>query len=73
KLREILTPDSMLYHGSYSGYGCTVHSDEIASHGRQHSLSLTLPPLATFWLVREADCPDSPLARPLPSARITTV
>ncbi|MGQ7174087.1 hypothetical protein ACUOCP_56290, partial [Escherichia sp. R-CC3] len=36
-------------------YGGTVHSDEIASHGRQHSLSLTLPPLATIWLVREAE------------------
>ncbi|HBX2732661.1 TPA: 1,4-alpha-glucan branching protein, partial [Klebsiella pneumoniae] len=23
-------------------------------HGREHSLSLTLPPLATIWLVREA-------------------
>jgi 1,4-alpha-glucan branching enzyme len=31
-----------------------VESDPVASHGRQHSLSITLPPLATIWLVREA-------------------
>ena len=53
--REILNTDSMHYHGSNAGNGGTVHSDEIASHGRQHSLSLTLPPLATIWLVREAE------------------
>ena len=47
--------DSMHYHGSNAGNGGAVHSDEIASHGRQHSLSLTLPPLATIWLVREAE------------------
>ncbi len=48
KWREILNTDSMHYHGSNAGNGGTVHSDEIASHGRQHSLSLTLPPLATI-------------------------
>ena len=53
KWREILNTDSMHYHGSNTGNGGAVHSDEIASHGRQHSLSLTLPPLATIWLVRE--------------------
>jgi 1,4-alpha-glucan branching enzyme len=31
-----------------------VQSDAIESHGR-NSLSLTLPPLATIWLVREAN------------------
>lgn len=45
----------MHYHGSNTGNGGAVHSDEIASHGRQHSLSLTLPPLATIWLVREGN------------------
>ncbi|WP_032355222.1 alpha amylase C-terminal domain-containing protein, partial [Shigella flexneri] len=55
KWREILNTDSIHYHGSNAGNGGTVHSDEIASHGRQHSLSLTLPPLATIWLVREAE------------------
>ncbi|VEB52801.1 1,4-alpha-glucan branching protein [Salmonella enterica subsp. enterica] len=48
--REILNTDSMHYHGSNTGNGGVVHSDEIESHGRQHSLSLTLPPLATIWL-----------------------
>ena len=55
KWREILNTDSMHYHGSNTGNGGAVHSDEIASHGRQHSLSLTLPPLATIWLVREGE------------------
>ena len=55
KWREILNTDSMHYHGSNAGNGGAVHSDEIASHDRQHSLSLTLPPLATIWLVREAE------------------
>ncbi len=38
----------MHYHGSNTGNGGVVHSDEIESHGRRHSLSLTLPPLATI-------------------------
>ena len=42
------------YGGSNQGNGGVVESDAIASHGREHSLSLTLPPLATIWLVREA-------------------
>ena len=52
--REALNTDSMHYHGSNQGNGGVVESDAIASHGREHSLSLTLPPLATIWLVREA-------------------
>lgn len=52
---EILNTDSMHYHGSNTGNGGVVHSDEIESHGRQHSLSLTLPPLATIWLMREGE------------------
>ncbi|WP_177952632.1 alpha amylase C-terminal domain-containing protein, partial [Klebsiella grimontii] len=51
---EALNTDSMHYHGSNQGNGGVVESDAIASHGREHSLSLTLPPLATIWLVREA-------------------
>ncbi|KWR48226.1 glycogen branching protein [Salmonella enterica subsp. enterica serovar Tennessee] len=27
----------------------------MESHGRQHSLNLTLPPLATIWLMREGE------------------
>ncbi|SPW19361.1 1,4-alpha-glucan branching enzyme GlgB [Cronobacter sakazakii] len=53
--REILNTDSQHYHGSNAGNGGKVRSEAIASHGRDNSLSLTLPPLATIWLVREAD------------------
>ncbi len=41
--REALNTDSMHYHGSNQGNGGVVESDAIASHGREHSLSLTLP------------------------------
>ena len=53
--REELNTDSMHYHGSNTGNGGIVESEAIASHGREHSLSITLPPLATVWLVREAE------------------
>ncbi len=52
--REELNTDSMHYHGSNTGNGGCVASEAIASHGREHSLSVTLPPLATIWLVRES-------------------
>ena len=55
KWREILNTDSMHYHGSNAGNGGLVQSDAIESHGRPNSLSLTLPPLGTIWLVREAN------------------
>jgi 1,4-alpha-glucan branching enzyme len=48
--REELNTDSMHYHGSNTGNGGGVASEAIASHGREHSLSVTLPPLATIWL-----------------------
>lgn len=51
--REILNTDSDYYHGSNQGNCGAVDSDAILSHGREHSLCLTLPPLATLWLVRE--------------------
>jgi hypothetical protein len=50
--REELNTDSMHYHGSNTGNGGGVHSDEIVN-GRAHSLSVTIPPLATVWFVRE--------------------
>ncbi|MFU7838050.1 alpha amylase C-terminal domain-containing protein, partial [Raoultella planticola] len=40
--------------GSNTGNGGGVASEAIASHGREHSLSVTLPPLATIWLARES-------------------
>jgi 1,4-alpha-glucan branching enzyme len=48
--REILNTDAGIYGGSNVGNGGLVHADDIASHGRSRSLSLTLPPLATLIL-----------------------
>ena len=53
--REILNSDSEYYRGSNTGNGGVVWSDPLPSHNRAHSLTLTLPPLATIWLVREAE------------------
>ncbi|AUX71231.1 1,4-alpha-glucan branching enzyme [Erwinia pyrifoliae] len=52
--REVLNTDSGHYHGSNMGNLGAVSTDDWGSHNRSHSLSLTLPPLATLWLVREA-------------------
>jgi 1,4-alpha-glucan branching enzyme len=53
--REELNSDSMHYHGSNAGNGGAVTSESVASHGREHSLCITLPPLSTIWLVREGE------------------
>ncbi len=53
--REVLNTDQHDYHGSDVRNHGIVHTDAIESHGRPQSLSLTLPPLATIWLVREGD------------------
>ena len=53
--REVLNTDQQDYHGSNIRNHGIVHTDNIESHGRAQSLSLTLPPLATIWLVREGD------------------
>jgi 1,4-alpha-glucan branching enzyme len=48
---EILNTDSEYYGGSNVGNGLApVPVQSIAAHGRNHSLSLTLPPLATIVL-----------------------
>ncbi|MFD1800848.1 1,4-alpha-glucan branching enzyme [Mixta tenebrionis] len=52
--REIINTDSAHYKGSNSGNGGIVWSEPVPSHNRDHSLTLTIPPLATIWLVREA-------------------
>ncbi len=52
--REVLNTDSGHYHGGNLGNCGTIETDDWGSHGRSHSLSLTLPPLSTLWLVREA-------------------
>lgn len=53
--REILNTDSEFYRGSNVGNFGRVHSEEIPSHNREHSLRLVLPPLATVYLQREAE------------------
>ena len=47
---EILNTDSMYYQGSNVGnFGC-VTSENIESHGRENSISISIPPLATVYL-----------------------
>ncbi|MCD7098046.1 1,4-alpha-glucan branching enzyme [Stenotrophomonas sp. MMGLT7] len=48
---EILNTDSALYGGGNSGNGGVVASEPVAMHGHAQSLRLTLPPLATIYLV----------------------
>ncbi|HYS08325.1 MAG TPA: 1,4-alpha-glucan branching protein GlgB [Myxococcales bacterium] len=48
--RELLNSDAPLYGGSGVGNFGTVRADDTASHGRKHSLSLTLPPLGALFL-----------------------
>jgi 1,4-alpha-glucan branching enzyme len=52
--REALNTDSALYGGSNVGNQGRVIAEAVPSHGREHSLALTLPPLATLFLVPEA-------------------
>lgn len=51
--REILNTDSHFYHGSNVGNAGDVHSENISQHQREHSLSVTILPLATIYLRRE--------------------
>jgi 1,4-alpha-glucan branching enzyme len=48
--REIFNSDSEYYHGSNMGNGGTIYSEPIAWMNREHSLPLTLPPLAGIVL-----------------------
>jgi 1,4-alpha-glucan branching enzyme len=49
--RELLNSDAAIYGGSDMGNLGGRHSDAMGMHGKPHSLALTLPPLATIWLV----------------------
>jgi 1,4-alpha-glucan branching enzyme len=52
--QEVLNTDSEYYQGSNLGnYGMNV-TEEIASHNKAQSLSLTIPPLATIYLQRKS-------------------
>ena len=49
--REILNTDSAWYGGSDAGNaGATMPTEAVGAHGREQSLVLTLPPLATLFL-----------------------
>src|SRR5215472_563461 len=50
--RELLNSDATDYAGSGVGNKGGVEAEEIAAHGRPHSLSLTLPPLGALFLKR---------------------
>ena len=47
---ELLNGDAAIYGGSNVGNQGGVYSDAAAAHGHEHSLSLTLPPLAMLIL-----------------------
>ncbi len=47
--REILNTDSQWYGGSNTGNG-EVHSEPLARHGLEYSLSMNLPPLGVVYL-----------------------
>jgi 1,4-alpha-glucan branching enzyme len=51
---ERVNTDAEIYGGSNMGNGGGVATDDISSHGRPHSLSLTLPPLATIILEHQS-------------------
>jgi 1,4-alpha-glucan branching enzyme len=48
--REALNTDAERYGGSNVGNGGGLNAEDVPWHGRQHSLRLTLPPLATIVL-----------------------
>ena len=48
--REVLNSDALIYGGSGVGNLGSVHARAEASHGREHSLHLTLPPLGALFL-----------------------
>jgi 1,4-alpha-glucan branching enzyme len=50
---ELLNSDSSRYGGSNMGNYGVVQSDPWPLHGREHSLSLTLPPLAVLFLKKK--------------------
>ena len=47
---EILNTDSSFYEGSNLGNCGAVESEAIPSHGRDNSISVSIPPLATLYL-----------------------
>ena len=52
--REILNSDDLHYKGSGVSAGAMVETEEVWSHGKPNSLSVTVPPLATVYLYQAA-------------------
>ena len=52
--REILNSDDLPYKGSGVSAGATVETEEVWSHSKPNSLSVTVPPLATVYLYQAA-------------------
>ncbi len=50
--QELLNSDATAYGGSNVGNQGGLHTDAIPAHGRDHSLSLSLPPLGAIFLKR---------------------
>jgi 1,4-alpha-glucan branching enzyme len=48
--RELLNSDSADYGGTNLGNAGGVNAEEVETHGRPYSLSLTLPPLGALFL-----------------------
>jgi 1,4-alpha-glucan branching enzyme len=53
RYRERLNSDAEVYGGSNLGNGGSVESEPVPAQGRDHSVCLTLPPLAVLVLQRE--------------------
>jgi 1,4-alpha-glucan branching enzyme len=47
---ELVNSDASVYGGSNVGNGGGVASEPIAAHGFDHSVRLTIPPLACLYL-----------------------
>jgi 1,4-alpha-glucan branching enzyme len=48
--REVLNGDALEFGGSGVASGAPIHADPHPAHGFEHSISITLPPLAVVWL-----------------------
>jgi 1,4-alpha-glucan branching enzyme len=48
--KEVLNTDAALYGGSNIGNMGGIHSEQVLHMGREQSLPMTLPPLATVFL-----------------------
>ncbi|UCD84111.1 MAG: 1,4-alpha-glucan branching protein GlgB [Deltaproteobacteria bacterium] len=58
--KEMMNSDAEVYGGSGQGNFGGVEASPVPSHGRDHSLSLTLPPLAVVVFKKEISAPPVP-------------